>query len=324
MKGIQSSLDYLQGIGIKGIYLTGSPFLNREYDSDGYGPLDFTLLDHHHGTIQDWRDTITDIHERGMYIILDNTMSTMGDLLGFKGFENSSQLTPFDWGEYDYFWKKPELRYHDFYPSDEINSTCEYPRMWDVDGMPLAQPYLEQEQIHKCRVSEFDSYGAIQGVGQFPVWENELSKFASVQDRLREWQPSVLDKINSMSCIQIAMLDIDGFRIDKGVQITPDALASFSNYQRQCARRFGKENFLIVGEIVANPEQSPIHIGRGKQADSWYESPEQALHASSNDSDSSYLRDFGMSVLDGSAFEYQSYGALTRFLVSLKPNAKVD
>jgi alpha-1,3-glucan synthase len=43
---------------------------------DGYGPLDFTLLDHHHGDIEDWRMLITKIHKKGMYVILDNTMAT--------------------------------------------------------------------------------------------------------------------------------------------------------------------------------------------------------------------------------------------------------
>lgn len=77
LKGIQDSLDYLQGSGIKGIYLTGSPFLNMPWAGHGFGPLDFTLLDHHHGTIQDWRDTVEAIHARDMYVVLDNTMSTM-------------------------------------------------------------------------------------------------------------------------------------------------------------------------------------------------------------------------------------------------------
>ncbi|KAL9049938.1 MAG: hypothetical protein Q9162_006938 [Coniocarpon cinnabarinum] len=315
LKGIQDSLDYLQGYGIKGIYMTGSPFLNMPWAGHGYGPLDFTLLDHHHGMIQDWRDTIDAIHRRDMYVVLDNTMSTMGNLLGFDGYwQNASSLTPFNWGEYDYAWKYSDRQYHDFHPSNEVNESCVYPRMWDIDGMPLDEQFLEQERIHKCRASEFDSYGAIEGVGQFPVYENELSKFASVQDRLREWQPNVLDKINVMSCMQIAMLDIDGFRMDKGVQITVDAQASFADYQRQCARKYGKDNFLVVGEIVANPQQAPVFIGRGKQADSWFKEADESILATNNDSYSPYLREFGMSALDGSAFEYTIYGALTRFL----------
>jgi alpha-1,3-glucan synthase len=49
------------------------------------------------------------------------------------------------------------------------------------------------------------------------------------------------------------MFDVDGFRIDKALQVTVDALAEFSEYQRDCARRHGKDNFLMVGEVVGDP-----------------------------------------------------------------------
>lgn len=39
-------------------------------------PLDFTLLDRHFGNIDDWRAAVNEIHSRGMYVILDNTLST--------------------------------------------------------------------------------------------------------------------------------------------------------------------------------------------------------------------------------------------------------
>ncbi|KAK5244673.1 Cell wall alpha-1,3-glucan synthase ags1, partial [Exophiala xenobiotica] len=100
VRGLRSSLDYLHGMGVRGLYIVGSPFINLPWSGDGYGPLDFTLLDHHHGTIQDWRDTVTAIHERGMYVILDNTLATMGDLIGFEGHLN--ETTPFSWDEYNY------------------------------------------------------------------------------------------------------------------------------------------------------------------------------------------------------------------------------
>ena len=45
---------------------------------DGYGPLDFTLLDKHNGAIEDWRSLTNEIHRRGMYVVLDNTVSTYG------------------------------------------------------------------------------------------------------------------------------------------------------------------------------------------------------------------------------------------------------
>ena len=78
--------------------------------------------------------------------------------------------------------------------------------------------------------------------------QRQVSKFAFVQDRLREWRPDVLSKIEHFSCMTLAMLDIDGYRIDKGLTITIDAQAHWSKSIRACAKRFGKENFYISGE----------------------------------------------------------------------------
>lgn len=50
--------------------------INLPWESDGYSPWDLSLLDHHFGNIEAWRDAIEQIHERGMYVVLDNTMAT--------------------------------------------------------------------------------------------------------------------------------------------------------------------------------------------------------------------------------------------------------
>lgn len=76
VRGLMDHLDYIQGMGVKAIYLMGSPFINQPWSGDGYSPLDFTLLDHHHGQIADWREAISAIHQRGMYVVMDNTMAT--------------------------------------------------------------------------------------------------------------------------------------------------------------------------------------------------------------------------------------------------------
>ena len=117
-----------------------------------------------------------------------------------------------------------------------------------------------------------------------------------------------------MSCIQIAMLDIDGFRMDKALQTTPDKLAEFAAWQRQCAREHGKDNFLVVGEVVGDPKLAAVYIGRGRQPDMIESNVTAALSASNLTNSSSYIRDFGLGALDGAAFHYDIYGAMTRFL----------
>jgi alpha-1,3-glucan synthase len=141
-----------------------------------------------------------------------------------------------------------------------------------------------------------------------------MSKFASVQDRLREWRPDVLEKIKQMSCMQIAMFDIDGFRMDKALQTTVDAMAEFSDHQRQCARRHGKENFLMVGEIVGDPNLASVYVGRGKQPNQALAATEDSVIASNETDPETFIRPFGMSAMDGAAFHYDIYGAMTRFL----------
>jgi alpha-1,3-glucan synthase len=50
--------------------------MNQPWGFDGYSALDTTLLDQHYGTLQVWRDAITEIHKRGMYVVFDNTIAT--------------------------------------------------------------------------------------------------------------------------------------------------------------------------------------------------------------------------------------------------------
>jgi len=130
VKGLQDTLDYLAGMGIKGIYLAGSPMINFPWGSDGFSPLDLTLLDPHFATIKIWRECIDEMHARGMYVVFDNTMATMGDLIGFEGFLNVS--TPLSYSEYNDVWKTSR-RYHDFQFNNTELEVCdvEYPRFWD-------------------------------------------------------------------------------------------------------------------------------------------------------------------------------------------------
>lgn len=83
-----------------------------------------------------------------------------------------------------------------------------------------------------------------------PDWQRQLSKFASVQDRLREWNPDVMKKITTFSCMAIKALDIDAIRIDKATQLTVEGLAAWTSQTRACAYGLGKENFFITGEVT--------------------------------------------------------------------------
>ena len=232
----------------------------------------------------------------------------MSDLLGFKGYLNES--TPFREEEHEVLYKSSRV-YPDFSFSNEYNETCDFPQFWFEDGTKITPP------LKGCYNSDFDQFGDIEAFGVWPDWKRQLSKFASVQDRLREWHPPVAARLEHFSCMTIAMLDIDGFRIDKAVQVTVDAQAKWSSAMRTCAKKYGKDNFLVVGEITSGNTLGSIYLGRGRQ-------PNQAskldmvtamtIKPKDADKPEYFVREHGNSALDAGAFHYSIYRFLGRFL----------
>jgi alpha-1,3-glucan synthase len=237
-------------------------------------------------------------------------MATMGNLNGFVGYLNAS--VPFSLHEHEVIPVDPMFQYHDFHPGNDYNETCSYPRFWLETGFLI--PEETKENFKGCYNSEFDQYGDTEAFGVHPDWQRQLSRFASVQDRLREWIPSVREKIEHFSCLQIRMLDIDGFRLDKATQITVDALGDFSHAMRECARSVGKENFFIPGEITGGNTFGSIYIGRGRQPDMLPTDLVSAVTTNNKSNGSLWIRDEDNNALDAAAFHYSIYRSLTRFL----------
>ena len=87
------------------------------------------------------------------YVVLDNTMATMGDLIGFEGYLNTS--TPFSFREHNAVWKT-DRRYHDYSFNNTELEVCpwKYPRFWGDDGLQYNDS--DTAQMVSCRDSEFD------------------------------------------------------------------------------------------------------------------------------------------------------------------------
>jgi alpha-1,3-glucan synthase len=135
-------------------------------------------------------------------------IKSMADLIGVDGYLNES--APFNPGEYDVVWKT-DRNYSDFEFGNVRKDSCQYPRFWNESGERVLEEASQRPaQIDEnftrlvgCYDSEFDQvyqtvftvkqranyvqYGDTEAFGVFADWQRQLSKFASVQDRLREW-----------------------------------------------------------------------------------------------------------------------------------------
>lgn len=116
------------------MYVSGTPYRNQPWQADQYSPLDYSTLDPHGGTVQEWRTVIDAMHQLGIYIMFDLTVATLADLVGFTGFLNTS--TTFSLYEHDAEWKT-EQTYPDFTFTNAWNSNCTMPPFWLDNGGPV-------------------------------------------------------------------------------------------------------------------------------------------------------------------------------------------
>ena len=123
-----------------------------------------------------------------------------------------------------------------------------FPTFYLDDGSVLNDPAATMP-TDGCKASDFDQYGDLEAFGIHPDWMRQLTKFDSVQDRLKEWQPRVMERLIKFTCLALKALDFDGIRIDKAAQVTVDAMATWATGVRTCAAQMGKNNFFINGEF---------------------------------------------------------------------------
>lgn len=128
------------------------------------------------------------------------------------------------------------------------------PKFWLDDGTVV------NIETNGCMASDFDQYGDMEAFGVHPDWQRQLAKFASVQDRLREWQPAVMDRLKVFACMAITALDLDGIRLDKATQVTVDALAEWASSARSCAKALGKDNFYVPGEVTGGDTFGALYM----------------------------------------------------------------
>ena len=73
LQGLISRLDYLQALGVKGLWLMP---VNASQDHDhGYAVTDYRAIEPQYGTLADMDELIQKAHARGMGVMLDYVMN---------------------------------------------------------------------------------------------------------------------------------------------------------------------------------------------------------------------------------------------------------
>lgn len=238
LKGIRSKLDYLQGLGITGLWL--NPAFKQRADLKtyhGYAIQNFLDIDPRFGTTQDLRDLIDDAHDRGMVVVLDVVIDHTAN---------------------NWFYG-PDLT---GIIEDSLPYRYEPPYSFGGWRSGSGEPIPEIQTLEDgCWPQEFQNLEAYNQCGSIVNWSNPDPMDPNAEFRrgdffdlkkLNGYHHATLDAI--IRCYQywIAVTDCDGFRIDAAKHIPKDICQQFSFAIFRYAQSIGKDNFLLVGEITDN------------------------------------------------------------------------
>lgn len=160
LKGISDNLDYLNDLGVTGIWL--NPFLenNQQRSSyHGYSTTDFYRSDPRYGSNDEFKKLVSDAHVRGMKVVMDMIFNHIGSFHWWM-----KDLPTRDWiHQFDEFTRTNyrASTYMDPYASDHDRMIME--KGWfDVtmpdlnQNNPLVETYLIQNSLWWIAFSDLD------------------------------------------------------------------------------------------------------------------------------------------------------------------------
>ncbi|HZV70785.1 MAG TPA: alpha-glucosidase [Saprospiraceae bacterium] len=109
-QGMTGKLDYLQSLGIKGIWLT--PFLLSPKVDNGYDVASYTEIDPQYGSSEDFHQFLEEAHKRGIRVIIDMVFNhTSTD---HAWFQESRQSKDNPYRDY-YIWRDAPNNWESFF-----------------------------------------------------------------------------------------------------------------------------------------------------------------------------------------------------------------
>ena len=219
-KGMTQKLDYLQSLGVKGIWLT--PFLTSPKVDNGYDIADYYEVDPTYGTKADFDLFLKEAHQRGIKVIMDMVLNhTSTDC---KWFQESRKSKDNPYRDY-YIWKDEPNNWESFFGGTA----------WQEDSL------TDQYYYHKFDVRMADLN-----------WANP-EVVAEVQNILRFWLDAGVD---GFRLDVINFLNTDGITADNPIKDgEQDHINDINQEGVKNAMRIIKstvseyDNRFIVGEI---------------------------------------------------------------------------
>ncbi|WP_284126169.1 alpha-amylase family glycosyl hydrolase [Parerythrobacter aestuarii] len=255
LKGLTEKLDYIQGMGVTAIWFApifkNKPVQGPKGDESagyhGYWVTDFTQVDPHFGSNDDFKAFVDAAHARGMKVYMDIITNHTADVIRYA--EDQYQYR--NKGDYPYSTRGgPDGdRINQGFAGDGDPSEANWARLTDP-GFAYTPVVPEAEKDVKVPAwlnnpIYYHNRGDSFWIGESSVYGD----FVGLDDLATE-HPRVVAGMIEIFGSWIDRFGIDGFRIDTAKHVNPQFWQAFVPAMLERAEAKGIPNFHIFGEIA--------------------------------------------------------------------------
>ena len=258
LKGLTNRLDYIQGLGATAIWFA-PVFKNKPVQGPpgqesagyhGYWVTDFTQVDPHFGTNEEFKAFVDAAHARGMKVYMDIIANHTADVIQYR--EVTAEGYPYR-SVADYPWSRRGglggAAINPGFAGDADPS----PANWDklTDPSFAYTPYVPkgEERVKVPAWLNDPKYYHNRGN---TFWMGESSTYGDFVglDDLATEDPRVVAGFIEIYGSWIDRFGIDGFRIDTARHVNPEFWQAFVPAMLERAKAKGIPNFHIFGEVA--------------------------------------------------------------------------
>ncbi|AWW75591.1 alpha-amylase [Erythrobacter sp. KY5] len=255
LAGLTARLDYLEGMGVTAIWFAPI-FKNKPVQGPqgqesagyhGYWVTDFTSIDPHFGTNDEFKAFVDAAHARGMKVYMDIITNHTADVIQYEeGYEYRS-LADYPYTRRGGVNGEP---INEGFLGDDVQTAENFARLTSPDyaNVPFV-PEAERDAKVPAWLND-PIYYHNRGSTTFSGENSRYGDFAGLDDLYTE-HPRVLEGMIDIYSSWITRFGIDGFRIDTAKHVNPEFWQSFVPAMLETAEAEGIPNFLIFGEVYS-------------------------------------------------------------------------
>jgi alpha-amylase len=262
-KGITKRISYIKEMGFTSIWITPPVkqivFQGNSSSYHGYWGLDFLRVDPHLGTELDFKEMVQAAHKAGLKVIVDVVANHTADVISYPN--NATEYLE----SYSYPYRTSTSKIFDpskfagkkNFPKLSSAKSFAYKPIVPADNAKIKNPRWLNDltNYHNRGDSDFTGESVTQG------------DFFGLDDIFTE-KPEVVRGWIDVWSYWIEEFDIDGFRIDTFKHINPEFWNVVIPKVQDVARKKGKTDFIIFGEVADADAFSLASYVRSKQTPS--------------------------------------------------------